>query len=77
MEWDSELEAYVLSSGRRVEANMGIIGLCPAIDGYPERHAGPSEGCDGGIDVDGWTKEENMELGAYMIELWVQWMMRA
>lgn len=56
---------YVLeTTGRELNANLGIIGLNPKLE--------ISEGYDGGIE-DNWepfTLEERQEIADYMISLW-------
>lgn len=53
------------SSGRKVYANNGIIGLSPDLR--------VSEGYDGGFDED-LTLYERVELGKYMVDKWMQFM---
>jgi len=56
-------DTVVFSTGRRVYANCGIIGLNPDLK--------VSEGYDGLFnDGDGLIAEERKELAAYMIEQW-------
>ena len=66
---DSELgDTMVLSSGRSVYANCGIVGIDP--DGNV------SEGYDGGLAPDGegdFTEDERRELAAYMVSRWREW----
>ena len=63
-----EGDGYVLSSGRTFYANNGIIGIAPGLD--------ISEGYDGGIEEEYFTKEENREIAIFMIMLWTKWGMR-
>jgi len=59
---------YVLSTGRVIEANQGL--LCPMDDGVL------AEGYDG--TVDSWlaaplTAEERKEIAEHMISVWQAW----
>ena len=71
---------FVLSTGREVCVNGGVIGLSPtmALEGCRV-----AEGWDGGFDVTGelgdepWTVAERRELADYMIDLWQQWLEKA
>ena len=59
-------ERFIFSTGKEVYANNGIIGLCePGKWGWDV-----TEGYDGGIDMDDFTKEEKIELADYMLSLW-------
>lgn len=53
---------YTLSTGRRVYANNGILGIGP--DG------GIYEGYDSCVLDDDFTDDERAEIADYMIELW-------
>ena len=64
-------DCYVLSSGRKVYANGGIIGLTP-LDIMEI-----SEGYDGTVYLPGynkhedpWSDEDQMEVSVYMRDLW-------
>ena len=61
-------DAIILSTGRKICANKGIVGICPKGDIY--------SGYDGIIHIDGWadetvlTNDELMEIAAYMVSRW-------
>lgn len=60
---------YVLSTGKELDANFGIVGLSPDEDRL-------YEGYDGWLDefvVDKLTREEKQEIADYMIDLWTQY----
>lgn len=61
-------DTLILSSGRSVYANCGIVGISP--DGVV------TEGYDGGLDPSGegdFTEDERREIAAYMISRWREW----
>ena len=60
-------EAFVFSTGRKVNCNKGIIGLNPELKTY--------EGYDGDfcLYISPLTKEERIELADYMIGLWTKY----
>jgi hypothetical protein len=70
----NEHDEFILSTGRRVYAHGGILGLSPDDDSV-------AEGLDGHIDCDRhdefntqpWTDAERAELADYMIALWIAW----
>lgn len=72
MIWDDDRDEYVFSSGNRIYANGGIIGID---DSNPRSKL--FYGYDGGVDwpVDEWngsklTKADMVELADAMIERW-------
>ena len=52
----------IFSTGKRLYANCGIIGIDPDLDVY--------EGYDGDFGDDKLTEEEKLELAEYMITVW-------
>ncbi len=71
-----EGDIFILSSGQKVYANRGIIGLCEKEDGEPWS---VTHGYDGGMTSfpDPWnddplTPAELTEIADYMIRLWSQ-----
>ena len=64
MKYEEAEDVLELSSGKRLFANRGILGISPAGE--------ISEGYDGGV-YDEFTPEERAELAEYMIGLWRQW----
>lgn len=67
--FQEDKDAYVLSSGRKVDAHQGFIGL-KAIG-----HEGPffAEGWDSFVQVSEWTADERGELAEAMVEAWRRW----
>jgi hypothetical protein len=73
---DHDGDGYTLSSGRRLYANRGIVGINPEMEVY--------EGYDGKIyttiytrplfpgEISGWSHEEKCELADFMISLWTK-----
>ena len=60
----------IFSTGKVVYANNGLIGLSePDELGWEV-----SEGYDGKIYCDDLTKEENIEMANYMIDLWCKFL---
>ena len=61
------------STGRRLYANNGILGLGPEENGQVDE---VSEGADGGFEP--WDPPlspiERAELGYYMVARWIKWM---
>jgi len=57
-----EGDNLIFSTGRKVYANSGIIGI-----GFG---GGITEGYDGGLNDRDWTPAERVELAEYMIEQW-------
>lgn len=68
-------DTYVLSTGRKVYANQGLISIANQ-DGIPYGAAndGPfdlRQGYDGSLDDDeAWTVAEKIELAEFMIAQW-------
>lgn len=60
-------DGFVLSSGRRVDANNAIVGMSPT-NGHIV-----AEGYDGGFDTRDWSEVERAELALEMARLWVEW----
>jgi len=61
-----EGDEVIFSTGTRVQANDGVIGISsPDEYGWDVR-----EGYDGHLGSDNLTKEEKVELAEYMICLW-------
>lgn len=65
-------DGYVLSTGRSIYANNGILGMGPDLDIF--------EGYDGAPDPeslysgeDPWTPEERAEVANMMIDRWQRW----
>lgn len=71
-------DGFVLSSGREVYANRGIIGINPELEiseGYDSGiHLGPSYELKDGQVVKApgsiWTADEKREMADYMMRLW-------
>lgn len=66
-------DQYVFSSGRRMYANGGILGLGPGSDSTV------TEGYDGYFEESAdsaWTTEERQQLAAMMIRRWRAWAAR-
>jgi hypothetical protein len=70
---DHDGDGYTLSSGRRLYASRGIVGINPEMEVY--------EGYDGKIytgpsyypaATPGWSHEEKCELADFMISLWTK-----
>jgi hypothetical protein len=55
----------IFSSGRKVYANCGILGLADR-DGVPE----VTDGYDGGYADGEFSAEERREMAKYMVNLW-------
>ena len=68
MTFDSEKDEFIFSSGQRMYANNGIVGISQGDDGIEI-----TEGYDGGIDSDIFTLTERQELAAWAIALWTEW----
>jgi hypothetical protein len=62
-------DQFTLSTGRVVHANTRAIGIRPNNDGLGWDVTG---GYDDGVGLNGWTKDELIELADYMIALWFQ-----
>lgn len=60
-------DGFVLSSGREVYANGGIVGLT-VFDAYEGLDT--FYGYDGGLSLDNWTPAERVELADHMIARW-------
>ena len=60
-----DVDELVFSTGKRIYAHLGIIGI--------DSELIISEGYDGGIDDDEFTASERAELADYAIELWRQY----
>jgi hypothetical protein len=62
---------YTLSSGRKFYANNGVIGMSEFVE---DEDFGwmldLSEGYDGGINTDEFSKEELLEIADFMILQW-------
>ena len=56
-------QGFVLSTGREFYANCGILGM--DIFG-----SGITEGYDGGVDEEEFTRKEKREIAKYMIRAW-------
>ena len=61
----NENEEAILSTGKTFSANCKIIGICEELE--------ISEGYDGGLNSQKFTKEEKREIALYMIDLWIKW----
>jgi len=61
MEYDDIKRTFILTSGKIIDANCGIIGIAPNLQ--------ISEGYDGRI-YDFFTAKEKKEIAEYMIGLW-------
>ena len=60
-----EGDDLIFSSGKKVYANHGIIGISPELK--------ISEGYDGDIEDKDFTCAEKLELADYAIKLWQDW----
>ena len=68
----NEYDYYVLSTGKKFYANLGIIGMSPELDciydGYDGRVTTP-------IRLHDWnpslTPKEQVEVASYMVNLWL------
>ena len=58
----------IFSTGKKIYANNGIIGLSPNLK--------VSEGYDGGIDNNELTSEEKLELSEYMLAAWNEYKLK-
>lgn len=68
--WNDEYcEEYEFTTGTKLRANCGYIGLNPFFT--------ISEGYDGEMDADNFTRLEMIEMAEYMIELWREFKKRA
>ena len=56
-------DGYILSTGKTFYANNGYVGLSPQGDYV-------SEGYDGSVDLDRFSRKELEELAEYMIGAW-------
>lgn len=70
-------DTYVLSTGREINANHGLISIAADVAaplGYGADYAFAGfemcEGYDGSHDVDDWTLDELAELTDFMIDQW-------
>jgi hypothetical protein len=73
MKWVEEDDEFELSTGNRLSVNCGIIGL--AVSGDPGRygtHVGVKYGYDGSIDAGSLTRDEWIELAAFMAAKWTE-----
>jgi len=72
-------EGYTLSTGRRLQANLHIVGISPRndelTDGYDGSFYDPWRG-EWDKDFKPLTKEECAEVADYMISLWQGWKAR-
>lgn len=59
----------ILSTGRKIYANNLIFGIGQTSDG----EIGVSQGYDGGVYTEEFTKDERKELANYVIDLWTKW----
>ena len=55
----------IFSTGKKLYANHGIIGISPKLV--------ISEGYDGGIEEETLTLGERQELLSYMLDRWIRW----
>lgn len=70
MKYDEEECEFVLNSGKRIYANMGILGL----SALKEYSLTLFEGYDGNNGLcEDYTPEERKEIAEYMISLWKEW----
>jgi len=71
-------DGYQLSSGRKIYANHGIIGLSLfEKNEWGNWDFGLSHGYDGGIDGNGFSPEELVEISSFMVEQWSHYRYRA
>jgi hypothetical protein len=75
MDWDKVRNEYVLSTGTRVYANRGFLGLNPDLD--------CAQGYDGSVEYGDlsdhdaqFTPEERREIAAHMVTQWQEWAKR-
>ena len=61
-------DEIIFSTGKRVYAHRGIIGLDSALNTY--------EGYDGGFEDNKLTSEEKLELANYMIAAWNEYKLK-
>ena len=70
MKYNHKKRGFILTSGKEVYANNGIIGINPDLlvhegyDGWVQVEPNPV------MDCEGLTKDEARELGEYMVSLW-------
>lgn len=60
-----EGDELIFSTGKKVYANNGIIGISPDL--------GITEGYDGGIETEELTPDEKAELADYAVAQWTKW----
>lgn len=65
MRYDAEWEKLIFSTGKKIDAHLGIIGISPEGE--------ISTGYDDGVDEKSLTPDEKRELADYAIAQWVKW----
>ena len=65
---------YTLSTGRKIDAHDGILGICPEdsglFNGYDDRNY---FGLDDDDEYGQLTPEERSEIASFMSALWLEW----
>lgn len=67
MTWDDVSDTYVLTTGRKIAANTGILGIT-SLDGCST--VAVFEGADNQLATRGLTYHERREIADYAIKLW-------
>jgi hypothetical protein len=71
MIYDERQNTYTLSTGRRVYANRGILGITPDAEHLSEGYdGGVTIACEWDEDFVPWTPEERAEVADEMIRRW-------
>ncbi len=65
MEYGVDGDDLVFSTGKRLDAHLGIVGINGQLEVF--------EGYDGGLRCEKLTEAERAELANHMISLWEKW----